>query len=155
MFCGRLRTQSPNSYSVVHFGFTLVLPSRLRTGKESILIGVCDTTEFPKYLTANAYSSPKAAMMANNGCIYTAKTNRGQNVVPQRWQEWSAEADLEKRTLHFFIDGVQQPHHFINIPVPLVFAIIPSVEGVQIEITYWGEEDRSHVTYQGEGHNLG
>ncbi|KAK2960273.1 hypothetical protein BLNAU_4826 [Blattamonas nauphoetae] len=70
-------------------------------------------------------------------------------------QEWSAEADLEKRTLHFFIDGVQQPLHFISIPVPLVFAIDSSSKDIPIEITFWGEETQSHVTFQGTGHNLG
>ncbi|KAK2955229.1 hypothetical protein BLNAU_9781 [Blattamonas nauphoetae] len=77
------------------------------------------------------------------------------NTILRGGQEWSAEADLEKRTLHFFIDGVQQPHHFVNIPVPLVFVIDVHTKDGSVEITHWGEEKQSHVTFRGTGHNLG
>ncbi|KAK2959063.1 hypothetical protein BLNAU_5858 [Blattamonas nauphoetae] len=120
-----------------------------------VMIGVCDAAEYPKYLTSAVYNSPKAAMMHSDGTLYTAGKPLIQNTQPQKGQEWSAEADLEKRTLHFFLDGVQQPHHFINIPVPLVFAINAYFEDDQVEITFWGEEKQSHVTFQGTGHNLG
>ncbi|KAK2948596.1 putative Protein kinase domain containing protein [Blattamonas nauphoetae] len=120
-----------------------------------VMIGVCDAAEYPKHLTSAVYKSPKAALMHNfDGYLYTAGNNLVQNTKPQSGQEWSAEADLEKRTLHFFIDGVQQQHHFINIPVPLVFAIDVGMKDVPIEITFWGELKQSSVTFEGEGHNL-
>ncbi|KAK2947332.1 hypothetical protein BLNAU_17719 [Blattamonas nauphoetae] len=90
-----------------------------------------------------------------DGCLWSAHRPIVENTRPQNGQEWSAEADLEKRTLHFFIDGVQQPHYFINIPVPLVFAIDACSREVPIEITFWGEENQSHVTFEGTGHRLG
>ncbi|KAK2954079.1 hypothetical protein BLNAU_10896 [Blattamonas nauphoetae] len=58
-------------------------------------------------------------------------------------------------SLHFFIDGVQQPHHCINIPVPLVFALSVYHMDVTVEIMFWGELKRSNVTFQGTGHTLG
>ncbi|KAK2952598.1 hypothetical protein BLNAU_12426 [Blattamonas nauphoetae] len=64
-------------------------------------------------------------------------------------------ADLEKRTLHFFIDGTQLEHHFIDIPVPLVFAIDVFNQDIPTEITFWGENQESQATSQGTGHNLG
>ncbi|KAK2949708.1 hypothetical protein BLNAU_15379 [Blattamonas nauphoetae] len=92
-------------------------------GTGGIMIGVCDNAEYPKFLKSQTHNSPKAAMMGNsNGYLWTAG-HAGQNTAPQNGQEWSAEADLEKRTLHFFIKDVQQPHYVFNIPVPLVFAL--------------------------------
>ncbi|KAK2953212.1 hypothetical protein BLNAU_11837 [Blattamonas nauphoetae] len=121
-----------------------------------ITIGVLDTAEYPKYLVSNGMRrSPKAAVMHNGGDVVSADKWNIRNTPPREGQEWSAEADLEKRTLHFFVDGVQQPHHFINVPVPLVFAVDIYYKDTQIEITYWGEEKRSHVTFQGTGRNLG
>ncbi|KAK2957272.1 hypothetical protein BLNAU_7650 [Blattamonas nauphoetae] len=93
--------------------------------------------------------------MYNNGSLFSAGRQLVRNTPPREGQEWSAEADLEKRTLHFFIDGVQQPHHFTDIPVPLVFAIDVHTKDIPIEITFWGEEQQSHVIHQGIGHNLG
>ncbi|KAK2947051.1 hypothetical protein BLNAU_18053 [Blattamonas nauphoetae] len=123
---------------------------------EHIMIGVIDAAEYPKHLTKPVYESPKAALMQNcSGALYTAGRVIAQNTKTRAEQELSAEADLEKRTLHFFIDGVQQPHHFINIPVPLVFALDPYTQNVPIEIMFWGEEPQSHVQFQGTGHNLG
>ncbi|KAK2956592.1 hypothetical protein BLNAU_8432 [Blattamonas nauphoetae] len=127
----------------------------IKTKFLSVMIGVCGPAEYPKYLTSGTYQSPQAAMMENNGWLYSAGKNLAPNTIPREGQEWSVEANLEKRTLHFFINGVQQPHHFINIPVPLVFAIDVYDKDAWIEITYWGEEKQSHVTYQGTGHNLG
>ncbi|KAK2956292.1 hypothetical protein BLNAU_8856 [Blattamonas nauphoetae] len=127
----------------------------IRTQANCVMIGVLDAAEYPEYLTREVYRSSKAAMMnTSNGYLGSAYKPVGQNTPPQEGQEWSAEADLEKRTLHFFIDGVQQPHHFINIPVPLVFAIDACVKDVPIEITFWGET-QSHVTFEGTGYNLG
>ncbi|KAK2948603.1 hypothetical protein BLNAU_16502 [Blattamonas nauphoetae] len=104
----------------------------------------------------DVYKSPKAALMYNaNGGLYTAGRGIAFNTRPQKGQEWSVEADLEKRTLLFFFDGVQQPHHFVNIPVPLVFAIDACFKDVPIEITFWGELKKSSVTYQGTEHNMG
>ncbi|KAK2950571.1 putative Protein kinase domain containing protein [Blattamonas nauphoetae] len=103
---------------------------------DGVMIGVCDAANYPKYLTKEVYNSTKAAMMCNNGgSLYSASTISALNTPPKKGQEWSAEADLEKRTLHFFIDGVQQKHHIINIPVPLVFAIDASHKDESIEIT--------------------
>ncbi|KAK2943746.1 hypothetical protein BLNAU_21349 [Blattamonas nauphoetae] len=116
---------------------------------------VLDAVEFPYYLTRHVYCSPQSAMMHNNGWLYSADKGFVQSTKPRAEQEWSAEADLEKRTLHFFLDGLQQPHHFIDIPVPLVFAIDTCSPDSPIEITFWGEVKKSHVTFQGIGHNLG
>ncbi|KAK2945095.1 hypothetical protein BLNAU_19993 [Blattamonas nauphoetae] len=128
----------------------------IRTEASDVMIGVIDAAEYPQYLTTGVYSSPKAAITnTSNGHIFSAKKSLSQNTPPQRGQEISAEADLEKRTLHFFVDGVQQPNHFINLPVPLVFAVDLFYKDVPIEITFWGEETQSHVTFQGTGHNLG
>ncbi|KAK2947312.1 putative Protein kinase domain containing protein [Blattamonas nauphoetae] len=88
-----------------------------------VKFGVLDAAECRNYLTKDVSESPKAAMMEPGGWLYSASKIIAQNTPLQEGQEWSAEADLEKRTLHFFIDGVQQKHHFIGIPVPLVFAI--------------------------------
>ncbi|KAK2946591.1 hypothetical protein BLNAU_18504 [Blattamonas nauphoetae] len=122
----------------------------------AILIGVLDADEHPNHLTSYVSKSPKAAMMYNNsGYLKSAGKELARNTKPQKGQEWSAEADLEKRTLHFFIDSVQQQHHFINIPVPLVFALDVYTMGDSIEITFWGELKQSQVTFQGTGHNLG
>ncbi|KAK2960105.1 hypothetical protein BLNAU_4988 [Blattamonas nauphoetae] len=122
---------------------------------ESVAFGVLEPSEVPKYLTTNVFASPKVAMMQNSGFLLSAGKKLVQNTMPHAGQEWSAEADLEKRTLHFFLDGVQQPHHFIDIPVPLVFAIDVFSENGPIEITFWGELNQSNVTFQGTGHNLG
>ncbi|KAK2947042.1 hypothetical protein BLNAU_18044 [Blattamonas nauphoetae] len=120
------------------------------------LIGVIDAAEFPKHLTSHSHASPKAGLMQNcSGYLYTASKNIVLNTIPQKEQEFSVEADLEKRTLHFFIDGMQQPHHFIDIPVPLVFALDPYTQDVPIPIAFWGELELSSVTFQGTGHNLG
>ncbi|KAK2940559.1 hypothetical protein BLNAU_24539 [Blattamonas nauphoetae] len=118
------------------------------------LFGVLDAAEYPHYLTMPYLDSPKAAMMYNRGSIWSAGRSIAQNRMPPKGQELSAEADLEKRTLHFFVDGIQQPHHFINIPVPLVFAIEVGTKDVPVEITFWGEETQSHVTFHGIEHNL-
>ncbi|KAK2963717.1 hypothetical protein BLNAU_1283 [Blattamonas nauphoetae] len=128
----------------------------IRTMTAHALLGVCDAAEYPNYLTSAVFQSQKAAMMYSfDGNLMSAGKNLVQNTKPQKGQEWSAEADLEKRTLHFFIDGVQQQHHFINIPVPLVFAIDVKEKDIPIEITFWGELKQSHVTFEGTGHNLG
>ncbi|KAK2947310.1 hypothetical protein BLNAU_17786 [Blattamonas nauphoetae] len=129
----------------------------IRTEAEELMIGVLDAAEYPNYLTSAVHTSPKAALMYNGvyGHLWTADKNIAQIAKPRAGQEWSAEADLEKRTLHFFLDGVQQPHHFINIPVPLVFAINSCEKDGQIEITFWGELKKSSVTFAGTGHNLG
>ncbi|KAK2958709.1 putative serine/threonine protein kinase [Blattamonas nauphoetae] len=124
-------------------------------GSDGLMIGVLDAAEYPKHLTSAVFHSPKAAMMNNwNGSLFSVGDGFAQNTPPPIGQEWSAEADLEKRTLHFFIDGVQQPHHFINISVPLVFAIDAYSKDVPIEITFWGELKNSSVTFEGTGHNL-
>ncbi|KAK2950583.1 hypothetical protein BLNAU_14475 [Blattamonas nauphoetae] len=131
---------------------------RLSIKNEStdIMIGVLDAAEYPKHLTSSVFTSPKAAMMLkHNGYLLSADQGVAPNTKPQRGQEWSAEADLEKRTLHFFINGVQQQNHFINIPVPLVFAIDVSDKDIPIEITFWGELKQSSVSFEGTGHNLG
>ncbi|KAK2963093.1 hypothetical protein BLNAU_2116 [Blattamonas nauphoetae] len=128
----------------------------IKTQAYFILLGVCDSDEYPKHLTTPVYHSTTAALMnINGGGLFSAKKELVKNTTPQPGQELSAEADLEKRTLHFFIDGVQQQHHFVNIPVPLVFAIDAYHCDVPIDITFWGEETQSHVTFEGTGHNLG
>ncbi|KAK2941713.1 hypothetical protein BLNAU_23375 [Blattamonas nauphoetae] len=127
----------------------------IKTDVPRVLIGVCEMAEHTKFLTEEgAYTSPKATMMYNNGSLYVARSANFQNNPVKKGEEWSAEADLEKRTLHFFINGVQQPHFTINIPVPLVFAIDVFNKDIPIEITFWGEEQQSHVTLQGTGHSL-
>ncbi|KAK2941746.1 hypothetical protein BLNAU_23327 [Blattamonas nauphoetae] len=109
-----------------------------------VLMGVIDATKYHNHLTTFVYTSPNAAMMnRNNGYLYTAGRIIAQNAVPRRGQEWSAEADLEKRTLHFFVDRVQQPHHFVNIPVPLVFALDVRTKKVPIPIAFWGELEQT------------
>ncbi|KAK2947524.1 hypothetical protein BLNAU_17544 [Blattamonas nauphoetae] len=121
-----------------------------------LMIGVCDAAEYPKFLASAVQNSPKAAMMHNvDGHLWSAGKRVAQNTPPEKRQEWSAEADLEKRTLHFFINGVQLLHHFINIPVPLVFALDAYFNDSQIEITFWGELKESSVTFEGTGHRLG
>ncbi|KAK2948580.1 putative Protein kinase domain containing protein [Blattamonas nauphoetae] len=116
----------------------------IKTENEYVMLGMIDATEYPNYLTKAVYYSPNAAMMQrSDGCLHSASDNIAQNRMPPKGQEWSAEADLEKRTLHFFIDGVQQQHHFINIPVPLVFAVDIYYNGSQIEITFLGELKKS------------
>ncbi|KAK2956179.1 hypothetical protein BLNAU_8742 [Blattamonas nauphoetae] len=124
-------------------------------GTSEISIGVCDPAECPNHLASRLHGSPKAAMMhKQDGHLWSAGKRLVQNTAPQKFQEWSVEADLEERTVHFFVDRVQQPHHFTNIPVPLVFAIDTIDKDVPIEITFWGET-QSHVTFEGTGHNLG
>ncbi|KAK2947311.1 hypothetical protein BLNAU_17787 [Blattamonas nauphoetae] len=128
----------------------------IKTEAPNVMMGVLDSAESPKHLTSVVFTSPKAALMYNNdGYLWSAGYTLVQNTKPHAGQEWSAEADLEKRTLHFFIDGVQQPHHFTNIPVPLVFTINAYKKDVPIEITFWGELKKSSVTFAGTGHNLG
>ncbi|KAK2949711.1 hypothetical protein BLNAU_15382 [Blattamonas nauphoetae] len=128
----------------------------IKTEAPDVMIGVCDAAECPKYLTTGVYTSPKAALMSkSSGKILSTGADVFLNTPPLPRQEWSAEADLEQRTLHFFVDGVQQPHHFINIPVPLVLAINAGSQDRPIEITFWGEETQSHVTFAGTGHYLG
>ncbi|KAK2941714.1 hypothetical protein BLNAU_23376 [Blattamonas nauphoetae] len=128
----------------------------IKTAAIYVMIGVCDATEHTHFLKTATYTSPKAAMMFNSdGLLYTVSKHPFQNNTVKKWEEWSAEADLEKRTLHFFINGIQQPHHYINIPVPLVFVIDIRKKDTDVEITFWGEEKQSHVTFQGTGHNLG
>ncbi|KAK2950569.1 hypothetical protein BLNAU_14461 [Blattamonas nauphoetae] len=127
----------------------------LITKAEYVHFGVIDAAEYPKFLISAVWRSPKAALMQkSDGKLWSAGKSISLNDRPQNGQEWSAEADLAKRTLHFFIDGVQQPHHFINIPVSLVFANDILVKDTHVEITFWGET-QSHVTFQGSGHNLG
>ncbi|KAK2947735.1 hypothetical protein BLNAU_17335 [Blattamonas nauphoetae] len=93
-------------------------------GTDGIMFGVLNAAKTSKYLTFGANKSSEAAMMNNaDGYLYSAGKYPARNIWPREGQEWSAEADLEKRTLHFFIDGIQQQHHFMSIPVPLVFAI--------------------------------
>ncbi|KAK2959547.1 hypothetical protein BLNAU_5596 [Blattamonas nauphoetae] len=131
---------------------------RLSIKTESIYvkIGVCDAAVHQQYINSATFKSSRAAMMYNNdGGIYSAEKKLAQNPKPRVGQEWSAEVDVEKRTLHFFIDGVQQTHHFINIPVPFVFAIDIYNKDIPINITFFGEETRSHVTKTGIGHNVG
>ncbi|KAK2957911.1 hypothetical protein BLNAU_7087 [Blattamonas nauphoetae] len=121
-----------------------------------VLIGVIDAAKFPHFKTKGTYTSSRAAMINNlSGFLLSANRKVALNEIPRKGQELSAEADLGKRTLHYFIDGVQQTHHFVNIPVPLVFALDVYNKDAQIEITFWGEEKQSHVTVQGTGHNLG
>ncbi|KAK2954594.1 hypothetical protein BLNAU_10445 [Blattamonas nauphoetae] len=93
----------------------------------------------------------------SDGYLHTADYFGAQNTTPQPEQEWSAEADLENMTLHFFVDGVQQEHHFATIPVPLVFAIQAgtSSKDIPIEITFWGKLKKSSVTFKGTGRNMG
>ncbi|KAK2948568.1 hypothetical protein BLNAU_16467 [Blattamonas nauphoetae] len=126
----------------------------IKTETRQVNFGVIDAAESPQFLTKMVHNSPKAALMSNNGWLFSAGRSPAQNPPLQKGQEWSAEADLEKRTLHFFVDGIQQQHHFTNIPVPLVFAIDVHSHGTQVEITFWGET-QSHVTFEGTGHNLG
>ncbi|KAK2948600.1 hypothetical protein BLNAU_16499 [Blattamonas nauphoetae] len=110
----------------------------IKTEAEYVKLGVLDAVEYPKYLTKAVQQSPKAVMMSNaDGSLWSAGNYVGQNALPQPGQELSVEADLEKGTLHFFVDDVQQQHHFINIPVPLVFALDACRNDVPIEITFW------------------
>ncbi|KAK2955225.1 hypothetical protein BLNAU_9777 [Blattamonas nauphoetae] len=96
----------------------------IKTKAQTVMLGILDAAEFPKLMTADVSASPKAAMMYSKyGSLWSADKRIALNAQPEKGQEWSAEADLEKRTLHFFIDGVQQQHHFVNLPVPLVFAL--------------------------------
>ncbi|KAK2956308.1 hypothetical protein BLNAU_8675 [Blattamonas nauphoetae] len=82
-------------------------------------------------VNGGAYNSPKAGMMFNKtGKLYIAKNTRFQNTALRRGQELSVEADMKKKTFHFFVDGVQQPHHFINIPVHPLFINIPLLHSV-------------------------
>ncbi|KAK2947300.1 hypothetical protein BLNAU_17776 [Blattamonas nauphoetae] len=128
----------------------------IRTEAEYVMIGVLDAAVSPNYLTKDVSESPTAAMMHNNdGSLWSANKRIAYNAQPEKGQEWSAEADLEKRTLHFFVDGVQQPHHFTNIPVPLVFALETYYKDESIDITFWGELEKSSVMFEGTGHNLG
>ncbi|KAK2950598.1 putative Serine/threonine-protein kinase PAK 1 [Blattamonas nauphoetae] len=127
----------------------------ITTEAEYVMIGVLDAAKYPKYLTKEVNKSPKAVMMHNYGGLFSAGKLHALNSKPEEGQEWSAEADLGKRTLHFFIDGVQQKHYFINIPVPLVIAIEAIHKDTQIKITFWGELKSSSVTFEGTGHNLG
>ncbi|KAK2961688.1 hypothetical protein BLNAU_3486 [Blattamonas nauphoetae] len=125
-------------------------------GNHGLMIGVLDAAESPKLLKSAAYTSLKGAMMHTcNGYLYSANRYFTSNTKPRDGQEFSAEADLEKRTLHFFLDGVQQQHHFVNIPVPLVFSIDSYYKDMSIEILSWGEIKQSGVTFEGTGHNLG
>ncbi|KAK2950120.1 hypothetical protein BLNAU_14922 [Blattamonas nauphoetae] len=122
----------------------------------NVMIGVIHTEDYLQRQTTYVHTSAVAAVMRNkDGMLFTNNKSPATNNVPRPEQEWSAEADLEKRTLHFFIDGIQQPHHFINIPVPLVFALDVLTKNVPIEITFWGELKQSSVTFEGTGHNLG
>ncbi|KAK2947301.1 hypothetical protein BLNAU_17777 [Blattamonas nauphoetae] len=89
-----------------------------------------------------------------DGSLCSDRRDIVQNTPPQPGQEWSAVADLETRTLHFFIDGVEQRHIFTDIPVPLVFAIDVLWKDVPIEITFWGEVTKSNVTHKGPGRKL-
>ncbi|KAK2960270.1 hypothetical protein BLNAU_4823 [Blattamonas nauphoetae] len=128
----------------------------ITTEMRYVTIGVIDADEYPKFFAVDVDSSPKAAMMyKDGGSLWSAGKKVAQNTKLEKGQEWSVEADLEKRTVHFFIDGKQQPHHFINIPVPLRFVINAYNKDVPIEITFWGEVAKSHVTIEGTGHNLG
>ncbi|KAK2948592.1 hypothetical protein BLNAU_16491 [Blattamonas nauphoetae] len=126
----------------------------IETNGTRFKMGVIDAAEYPQYLAKSVYECPQAAMMYNSGDLYSANKSIALNTKPPIGQELSAEADLEKRTLHFFIDGVQQEHHFINIPVPLIFAIEGGTKDVPFEITFWGQT-QSHVTFEGTGHNFG
>ncbi|KAK2957982.1 hypothetical protein BLNAU_7158 [Blattamonas nauphoetae] len=128
----------------------------IRNVGANVQIGVLDNAECPTSLTKPVYVSPKAAMMFNSdGSLYSAGKRLGQNSKPELGQEWSAEADLDERTLHFFIDHVQQQHYFTNIPVPLVFAITTDTKDAQIEITAWEEMNESHKAFEGTEHKLG
>ncbi|KAK2944769.1 hypothetical protein BLNAU_20302 [Blattamonas nauphoetae] len=129
----------------------------IKTIGEFVMIGVCDAAEYPNYFKADVSDSPKAAMMNWKGYLISGRQYLAQNAEPKKGQELWVESDLEKRTLHFFIDSVQQPNHFINIPVPLVFAIDAGYfsKDVPIEITFWGELKKSNVTFPGTGIPLG
>ncbi|KAK2950578.1 hypothetical protein BLNAU_14470 [Blattamonas nauphoetae] len=128
----------------------------ITTESDSVNIGVLDAAEYPKHLTKATHTSPKAAMMSNgSGHLCSAGRAIVQNTPLQKGQELSAEADLEKRTLNFFINGVQLHHYFINIPVPLVFAIEALHKDDPIDITFWGELKDSSVTFGGTEHDLG
>ncbi|KAK2955423.1 hypothetical protein BLNAU_9651 [Blattamonas nauphoetae] len=119
---------------------------RMSITKEApfVMFGVCDAAEYPNYLKSTVFESPKAAMMDGvGGDLRSASLVRLINTPPQVGQEWSAEADLEKRTLHFFIDGVQQEYYFGNIPVPLVFALDVFMQNTSVGITFWGELKKS------------
>ncbi|KAK2954599.1 hypothetical protein BLNAU_10450 [Blattamonas nauphoetae] len=110
----------------------------IKTEGDFVMFGVLDAAEYPDYLTSSVSYSPKAAMMwSDEGTLWSANKQIAQNTRPEKGQELSAEADLGKRTLHFFVDGVQQQHFFIDIPVPLVFAIDARTysKDVPIEIT--------------------
>ncbi|KAK2957983.1 hypothetical protein BLNAU_7159 [Blattamonas nauphoetae] len=124
-------------------------------GTSDIYFGACDASDHPTYLNRFVHGSANAAMMLkSNGSLDPTGKNEIRNLSPREGQEWSAEADMEKRTLHFFLDRVQQANHFINIPVPLVFAIDTKTKDAPIEITFWGELKVSHVKNYGLGHNL-
>ncbi|KAK2948584.1 hypothetical protein BLNAU_16483 [Blattamonas nauphoetae] len=127
----------------------------INTDATYLMIGVCDAAEYPEYLTMGVSKSPKAGMMHQSGFLWSADKQLVPNTKVEKGQEWSAEADLERRTLHFFIDGVQQKHHFKTIPIPLVFAIDVGTKDVPIGITFWGELKKSSVTFKGTGRKLG
>ncbi|KAK2950596.1 hypothetical protein BLNAU_14488 [Blattamonas nauphoetae] len=128
----------------------------ITTEAEYVRFGVIDADEYPKYLTSAVHNSRKAMMMQNDsGYLFSAGSPLAYNTRPEPGQSWSAEADLEERTLHFFVNGVQQQHHFTHIPVPLVFAIETSYASTTVEFTFWGELNQSSVTFEGTGHYLG
>ncbi|KAK2946625.1 hypothetical protein BLNAU_18461 [Blattamonas nauphoetae] len=132
----------------------------ISTTAQHVMIGVLDAAEYPARLTSAAWQSPRAAMiyLANgrpfSGGEDTANKTRITNSAPREGLEWSAEADLEKRTLHFFINGKQMPHYFINIPVPLVFAINAYFEDDQVEITFWGGLNKTESIFEGTWHSF-
>ncbi|KAK2950575.1 hypothetical protein BLNAU_14467 [Blattamonas nauphoetae] len=121
----------------------------ITTEANDVMIGVCDAAECTNHLTDDISESPKAALMNWNGYLISGRQYLAQNAEPEKGLEWSAEADLEKRTLHFFINGIQLEHHFVNIPVPLVFALNAYWEDATIGITLWGELKESSVMLSG------
>ncbi|KAK2961699.1 hypothetical protein BLNAU_3136 [Blattamonas nauphoetae] len=119
------------------------------------VIGVIAAADYPSFLTTYFYASGKAATVyTSNGVIYTGSSSPATNKLVGTVQLFSVEANLEKKTLHFFYDGVQQPNHFVGIPVPLVFGISSYNQNHLVDITFWGEVKQPSVTYEGTGHNL-
>ncbi|KAK2940534.1 hypothetical protein BLNAU_24549 [Blattamonas nauphoetae] len=88
-----------------------------------VLMGVIDATKYHNHLTTFVYTSPNAAMMnRNNGYLYG-------------WPNHCSERRSSERA------GV--PHHFVNIPVPLVFALDVRTKKVPIPIATIGERRRN------------
>ncbi|KAK2943716.1 hypothetical protein BLNAU_21367 [Blattamonas nauphoetae] len=139
--------------------FTKVITSgihrlSIKTAAPHAMLGIVAPCVYPELVSKGFHSSGKAAAMYNNGVLYTGGETTHKNCALPKDQIWTAEANLSKKTLHFFIGGDQQPNHFVNIPVPLVFSIGIYDLNSTITITSWTELSTSGIQYEGTGHNL-